>query len=66
MEQKELIEEIIEIVHGIAEHKKFSSRSEKRDAIIRIRNNIIDLGKGDKPLETVVIYLNGFIEGLCH
>ena len=66
MEDKELINEIIEIVHRVSGNEKFSFRSDKRNAIVKIRNKIVEFSNGNKPLETIVVYLNGFIEGLCH
>lgn len=65
MEEKELIDEIIGIVHEVAGHE-FNFRSSKKTALIAIRNKIIEFKEGDKALENVVLYLNGFIEGLKH
>lgn len=63
MEEKELIEEIMEIVHKVAGHG-FKFNSFKKDALIEIRNKILEFKGKDKALEQVVIYLNGFIHGL--
>lgn len=65
MEEKELIDEIIGIVHEVAGHR-FSFRHESKDALIKIRDKILEFKGEDKALEQVVIYLNGFIQGLNH
>lgn len=63
--EKELIEEIISVVHQVAGHE-FCFRSHKRDALIGIRNKIMGFKGKDNALENVVLYLNGFIHGLRH
>jgi len=65
MDEKELIDEIIGIVHEVAGHD-FRFRSLKRDALVKIRNKILEFKGENMALEQVVIYLNGFIEGLNH
>ena len=62
MENEKLIEEIIEIVHKVAGHN-FNWEYKKGDALIKIRNKILEF-KGNDALGQVVIYLNGFISGL--
>jgi len=63
MKEEILIEEIIEIVHKIAGHE-FKWSSQKKDALIVIRNKIMEFKGEDSALGNVVIYLNGFIQGI--
>jgi len=65
MNKEQLIQEILEIVHRVAD-AQFSFDSHRRDALIEIRNKILEFSKDDLALEKVVIYLNGFIQGLYH
>ena len=65
MEKEKLIEEILEIVHRVAEHDFDNWKYKKIDALVTIRNKILKF-KGDDALGQITLYLNGFIEGLKH
>lgn len=67
MEKKEIIDDIMVLIHKIAD-KQYSSfqRESRKSTLIAIRDKITEYKDKDNAIEAILIYLGGFISGLNH